>query len=155
MVMSGDIGVAHTAAPASRQGEAAIRVMAVDDDDYFREMLSNELTEHGFSVSCFPDGPSFLEALDSAQEWYVIVLDVHLLVRNVGRHVSYREIYDNLHYRGFIGGSGDDGYKTNVRSAIKRIRAKFRMHDETFDEIENYTAFGYVWGRGCGTSTAP
>jgi hypothetical protein len=36
-------------------------------------------------------------------------------------------------------------YRANVRSAIKRIRNKFRDFDPTFDRIENYTAFGYCW----------
>jgi len=68
---------------------------------------------------------------------------VHLLVSNVGRYVTYRAIYDRLHYEGFIAGSGDDGYRGNVRSAIKRIRNKFRDLDPDFAEIENYTACGY------------
>lgn len=73
---------------------------------------------------------------------------VHLLAKNVGRHVGYREIYDTVRYRGFAGGNGTDGYKTNVRSAIKRIRHKFRLCDPSFAEIENFASFGYVWGRG-------
>ena len=72
---------------------------------------------------------------------------VHLLVSNVGRYVTYRAIYDRLHYEGFIAGSGDDGYRANVRSAIKRIRNKFRDLDLTFAEIENYSSFGYCWGK--------
>jgi two-component system response regulator ChvI len=32
-----------------------------------------------------------------------------------------------------------------VRSAIKRIRNKFRDLDPTFEEIENYSGFGYCW----------
>ena len=63
----------------------------------------------------------------------------------MGRYVTYRAIYDGLHYEGFIAGSGADGYRGNVRSAIKRIRNKFRSFDPTFDEIENYTGFGYRW----------
>jgi two-component system, OmpR family, response regulator ChvI len=70
---------------------------------------------------------------------------VHLLASNVGRYVTYRAIYDRLHYEGFIAGSGTDGYRGNVRSAIKRIRNKFRSFDPTFDEIENYNGFGYCW----------
>jgi two-component system response regulator ChvI len=70
---------------------------------------------------------------------------VHLLASNVGRYVTYRAIYDRLHYEGFIAGSGPDGYRANVRSAIKRIRNKFRDLDPTFDKIENYTGFGYCW----------
>ena len=70
---------------------------------------------------------------------------VYLLASNVGRYVTYRAIYDRLHYEGFIAGSGADGYRANVRSAIKRIRNKFRSLAPTFDEIENYNGFGYCW----------
>jgi two-component system response regulator ChvI len=72
---------------------------------------------------------------------------VQLLASNVGRHVSYRAIYDRVHYEGFIAGSGDHGYRSNVRSVIKRIRNKFRALDPTFTEIENYQSFGYCWGQ--------
>jgi DNA-binding response OmpR family regulator len=34
---------------------------------------------------------------------------VHLLVSNVGRYVTYRAIYDRLHYEGLIAGSGVHG----------------------------------------------
>jgi two-component system, OmpR family, response regulator ChvI len=70
---------------------------------------------------------------------------VHLLASNAGRYVTYRAIYDQLHYEGFIAGSGADGYRGNVRSAIKRTRNKFRACDLAFDEIENYAGFGYCW----------
>ena len=68
-----------------------------------------------------------------------------LLASNVGRYVTYRAIYDRLHYEGFIAGTGDEGYRANVRTAIKRIRNKFRSCDPAFDEIENYAGFGYCW----------
>jgi two-component system response regulator ChvI len=70
---------------------------------------------------------------------------VHLLVSKAGSFVTYRSLYDRLHFQGFIAGSGTDGFRANVRSAIKRIRDKFRACDLTFDEIENYTGFGYCW----------
>jgi len=35
------------------------------------------------------------------------------------------------------------GYRTNFRWAIRRIRNKFLETDPGFDEIENYTGFGY------------
>jgi two-component system response regulator ChvI len=70
---------------------------------------------------------------------------VRLLASNVRRYVTYRAIYDRLHYEGFIAGTGDEGYRANVRTAIKRIRNKFRSCDPAFDEIENYTGFGYCW----------
>jgi two-component system response regulator ChvI len=70
---------------------------------------------------------------------------LHLLASNVGRYVTYRAIYERLHYEGFIAGSGADGYRCNVRSAIKRLRNKFRSFDPTFDKIECYSGFGYCW----------
>src|ERR1700736_1245443 len=70
---------------------------------------------------------------------------VHLLAWNVGKYITYRAVYDRLRHEGFIAGDGADGYRANVRSAIKRIRNKFRALDPTFDEIENYAGFGYCW----------
>lgn len=70
---------------------------------------------------------------------------VHLLISRAGEYVTYRAVYDCVHSAGFIAGSGDDGYRTNVRSSIKRIRNKFRAIDVEFSEIENFPAFGYRW----------
>ncbi len=70
---------------------------------------------------------------------------VDLLVSNAGRYLTYRAMYDHMHYEGFIAGSGDHGYRSNVRSAIKRIRIKFRECDPDFEEIQNYLGFGYRW----------
>ena len=64
---------------------------------------------------------------------------IHLLVSNAGSFVTYRAAYDRLRFEGFIAGNGNDGFRANVRSAIKRIRNKFRACDPAFDEIENYT----------------
>jgi two-component system response regulator ChvI len=238
-----------------------IRVLLVEDDESYREILADELSEYGFSVQSFGDGTSLLASVDAALEADIIVLDwslpktlgidllpqlrrrgvslpivfltgralteheslafdrgaidfidkargvdvlvkrlrraveaatpaashpqaeksmvcgklvlkpsvsraywnqvdvgltlgeyniVHLLASNAGRYVTYRAIYDRLHYEGFIAGSGEHGYRANVRSAIKRIRNKFRDCDPAFVEIENYTAFGYCWGKPSG-----
>jgi two-component system response regulator ChvI len=70
---------------------------------------------------------------------------VHLLASKAGSFATYRTVYDRLRYEGFIAGTGEDGFRANVRSAIKRIRNKFRACDPAFDEIENYTGFGYCW----------
>jgi len=242
--------------PLAHIGEpGTIRVLLVEDDQIYRDSLSNELSEHGFAVHGFADGASLLRALDSAIDADIIILDwglpktsgidllpqlrrhgvtlpvvflsgrtmpaneslafdrgaldfidkergvevlvrrlrrvvvackpmaarqahsriacdelvlepgisraywkevdldltlgeyriVHLLASNPGRFVTYRAIYDRLRHEGFIAGYGADGYRANVRSAIKRIRNKFRALDPTFDKIENYTGFGYCW----------
>ena len=70
---------------------------------------------------------------------------VRLMISKAGADVSYREIYDLVHGRGFIAGYGAEGYRSNVRTFIKRIRQKFREIDEDFSEIENYPGFGYRW----------
>lgn len=70
---------------------------------------------------------------------------VQLLVTNLGNHLTYRAVYDTMHHEGFIAGSGEDGYRTNVRSCIKRIRNKFRVLDGNFACIANYPSFGYRW----------
>ena len=70
---------------------------------------------------------------------------VHLLVTNLGNHLTYRAVYATMHHTGFIAGSGEDGYRTNVRSCIKRIRNKFRALDANFACIANYPSFGYRW----------
>jgi two-component system, OmpR family, response regulator ChvI len=70
---------------------------------------------------------------------------VYLLASRMGEYVAYRAIYDCVHHEGFVAGDGDNGYRTNVRSLIKRIRNKFRAFDADFSEIENFAALGYRW----------
>ena len=64
-------------APAVLEGEMhdVPDVVLVDDDDHYREALSADLADRGFSVSCFADGPSFLEALSNGVEAQVALLD--------------------------------------------------------------------------------
>ena len=70
---------------------------------------------------------------------------IELLASRPGQYFTYRAIYDRLRHEGFVSGRGPNGYWANVRSAIKRIRNKFRAFDPTFQEIESYTSFGYRW----------
>src|SRR4030095_2439368 len=50
-------------------------VALVDDDDLYREALSADLADRGIAVSCFADGPSFLEAMSNGLEAQVALLD--------------------------------------------------------------------------------
>jgi len=75
---------------------------------------------------------------------YSIVL---LLASAPGTYRTYRAIYDRLRGDGFIAGYGPKGYWANVRSAVKRIRGKFRACDPDFDRITNYAGFGYCWDK--------
>jgi len=70
---------------------------------------------------------------------------VSQLALKPGEDVSYRELYDLVHGKDFLAGSGADGYRANVRTFIKRIRKKFRDVDPGFDQVRNYAGFGYQW----------
>ncbi len=70
---------------------------------------------------------------------------VSRLAMKPGEDVSYRDLYDLVHGKDFVAGYGSDGYRTNVRTFIKRIRKKFRVIDDGFGCIENYASFGYRW----------
>jgi two-component system response regulator ChvI len=253
---------------AQERKTAPIRVVLVEDDEDYREIVGSELSWHGFAVRSFADGASLLGSLDTVTDADVIVLDwrlpnisgidllpllrqrgvnlpvvfltshpqldnesqafargaidfidkmrgveilvrrlrlvagrpaatpcpekpivcgklvlnpnasratwnevdvgltvgeydiVHLLASNVGDYKSYRAIYDLHYYEGFVAGQGNEGYRTNVRSSIKRIRRKFCEVDPTFGEIQNSQRRGYRW-RGLtmvaelGVSVAP
>lgn len=105
---------------------------------------------HGDVVEC---GHLTLKARTGQAYWRDREVDLTLsefnvvqyLVRRVGNNVSYREVYDCVRGQGFIAGSGEEGYRTNVRSLIKRIRQKFRDVDGDFGEILNFPSFGYRW----------
>jgi len=55
-----------------------IRVLLVEDDEDYREIVGSELSWHGFAVRSFADGASLLGSLDSAAEADVIILDWRL-----------------------------------------------------------------------------
>jgi two-component system response regulator ChvI len=50
-------------------------VVLVDDDEHYREVLSADLVDRGFSVACYSDGPAFLEALGNGIDARIAVLD--------------------------------------------------------------------------------
>ena len=71
---------------------------------------------------------------------------VSKLIAVSGEPVSFRAIYDEMHYQGFHGGSGTHGYEVNVRGIMKKIRRKFVAVDADFNRIWNIAKVGYSWG---------
>lgn len=72
---------------------------------------------------------------------------VAMMAEHNGHNVTYRDIYDSVHGKGFLAGDGNEGLRNTVRAIIKRIRQKFRAVDPDFEVIENYPGFGYRWRR--------
>ena len=68
-----------------------------------------------------------------------------LLVANAGQPVSYRAIYDQVRYAGFVAGDGERGFERNVRTMIKRMRRKFEAIDPGFQAIRGIVRLGYSW----------
>ena len=71
--------------PASPLGEppweseaGPIRVLIVEDDEDYREIVCSELEWHGLAVRSFADGDALLGSLDATAEADVIVLDWRL-----------------------------------------------------------------------------
>lgn len=70
---------------------------------------------------------------------------VKLFADNLDGWLTYRAVYDVVHCPGFIAGIGCEGYRTNVRSIIKRLRRKFQVIEPEWGYIQNYSGYGYRW----------
>jgi two-component system, OmpR family, response regulator ChvI len=101
-------------------------------------------------VAC---GPLLLQRHKGRAEWRgrdigLTVVEqriVALLVAHAGQPVTYRGIYDQVHYAGFIAGDGERGFERNVRTMIKRLRRKFEAIDPGFQAIRSISGLGYAW----------
>jgi two-component system response regulator ChvI len=51
------------------------RIMIIDDDGMFRESLAQNLSDAGFAIQCFPDGPAALRHLTEQGAPDMILLD--------------------------------------------------------------------------------
>jgi two-component system, OmpR family, response regulator ChvI len=77
--MRGAFPIFEPANPINQECKAdPIRVLLVEDDQDYREIVASELSWHGFAIRCFADGASLLGSLDTAVEADVIVLDWRL-----------------------------------------------------------------------------
>ena len=98
-------------------------------------------------------GPLLLQPHKARAEWRGLDVGltvaeqriVGLLVAHGGQPVTYRAIYDQVHYAGFVAGDGARGFERNVRTMIKRLRRKFQAIDPGFQAIRNATRLGYAW----------
>ncbi|WP_309412027.1 winged helix-turn-helix domain-containing protein [Brevibacillus laterosporus] len=64
---------------------------------------------------------------------------IELLATNTGQVFSKEQIF------GKIWGYDSDSYVTTVTEHIKRIRAKFMAHAQSFDCIKTVWGIGYKW----------
>lgn len=71
---------------------------------------------------------------------------VELLASKSPGHAAYHEIHGRIRPPGPARTHATAmEQRRNVRSAIRRIRLKFRSCDPTFSQIRNFEALGYVW----------
>lgn len=80
---------------------------------------------------------------------------VRLLATSGEDGASFRSIYDVVHGEGFSAGDGPDGFRTNVRSLVRRIRRKFLTVEPRFRAIENLPGHGYRWRKPRTGAAAP
>src|ERR1700730_6926688 len=73
--IASSLAVAEAALLAPIDKADAIRVLLVEDDQSYRDILSDELSERGFAVHSFADGASLLGSLNTAIDADVIILD--------------------------------------------------------------------------------
>jgi DNA-binding NtrC family response regulator len=80
------------------RNELAIRLLIVDDDDAFRDALTDELSERGFDVESVPDAPSALRAVDR-ETFDVAIFDLNMpgmsgdeLLSEVRKHSPTTEV---------------------------------------------------------------
>ena len=73
--MQGTPNQSAAGSPAYLGRTGGIRILFVEDDEFYRENLVAELTERGFVVHSFTDATWLLRSLDSAVEADVIVLE--------------------------------------------------------------------------------
>ena len=78
MDMSSEVNDIAQARELASVSNAKLRVIVVDDDALFCQMLTAELEEHGFSVRVFADGQALLRNPDIAVDTDIIVLDWNL-----------------------------------------------------------------------------
>src|SRR5215218_2244413 len=67
--------VSEKFAGSGRAARPPVKIIAVDDDEYFREMLANELEAHDFAVETYPDPQSLLKSVATVAAADIIVLD--------------------------------------------------------------------------------
>ena len=125
--------------------------------------LKRAVEDHGASRGWISQGKLALCRRTSRALWDGQDLDLtvgeynilEFLACNAGNYLSYRAIYDVLRTPGFTAGHGPEGYRANVRSAIKRLRNKFRAIDPHFNRIESFLTFGgYRWGPDATTGSS-
>ena len=94
--------------------------------------VPKQVSEHSFAWhATFPPGTFVPPHIHPTQEEFIYMFE--------GR---FDLLIDG---KDFVAGYGSDGYRTNVRTFIKRIRKKFRDLDPGFGCIQNYASFGYRW----------
>jgi two-component system response regulator ChvI len=69
-----------------------------------------------------------------------------LLASRAGRDVCYRDLYDLVHGKGFVAGTGEHGYRDNV-TPLSSASAEVRRPRRWLRRDRKLPRFGYRWRR--------
>src|SRR5713226_10558666 len=61
--------------PSVSKTTKTLRVVLVEDDELYRETLTDELSKQGFVIRSFSDGTSLLDSLHAAVDADVVIVD--------------------------------------------------------------------------------
>src|SRR5713226_654961 len=64
--------------PSVSKTTKTLRVVLVEDDELYRETLTDELSKQGFVIRSFSDGTSLLDSLHAAADADVVIVDWRL-----------------------------------------------------------------------------
>ena len=63
------------ACPAGLCSRVPTRIVLVDDDDLYREVMAGDLEDRGYAVVGFADGPALLAAVQAGLEAEAVLID--------------------------------------------------------------------------------
>jgi two-component system response regulator ChvI len=61
--------------PAGLCSRVPTRIVLVDDDDLYREVMTGDLEDHGYAVVGFADGPALLAAVQAGLAAEAVLID--------------------------------------------------------------------------------
>jgi CheY-like chemotaxis protein len=130
-------------AKAERNEPVAVSILLVDDDDQFRTMLSEALSDEGYQVQEASDGREALKLYESQPTDLVITDLVMPGKEGLELIVEIKQLYSGVKIIAMSGGgrgSSEDYLKMARAFGAHRVLAKPFAHREILDAISQVLA---------------